>query len=291
MLRSIIPSSITIQENISSRQLVVHADPTQIHQVIVNLATNAKHAMSETGGILIVDVHSVSFEENVENVENVDLPPGNYARITVSDTGTGIDKALITKIFEPYFTTKAVGEGSGLGLAVTHGIIKSHNGDITVHSQPGKGTTFNVYLPMSENGSVELPETSDEPLPRGTERILILDDEPSIVKMQQQSLERLGYTVTASTSSVAALEMFCAAPGKYDLIITDMTMPDMTGDKFAEKIKKIRSDIPIILNTGFSDKINIQAGHDLQIDCFLIKPVSKKTLAITVRKLLDETKN
>jgi PAS domain S-box-containing protein len=288
MLRSIIPSSITIQENISSRQLVVHADPTQIHQVIVNLATNAKHAMSETGGILMVDVHSVSFDENLENL---DLPPGNYARITVSDTGTGIDKEHIIKIFEPYFTTKAVGEGSGLGLAVTHGIIKSHNGEIAVHSEPGKGTTFNVYLPMSESGSVELPETSDDPLPRGMEQILMVDDEPSIVKMQQQSLERLGYTVTASTSSVAALEMFCAAPDKYDLIITDMTMPDMTGDKFAEAIKKIRSDIPIILNTGFSDKINIQAGHNLQVDGFLIKPVNKKTLAITVRKLLDETKN
>jgi CheY-like chemotaxis protein len=144
---------------------------------------------------------------------------------------------------------------------------------------------------MSEHRSVELPETSDEPLPGGMERILMVDDEQQILKMQQQSLGRLGYTVTTSTSSASALEMFRATPDSYDLIITDMTMPNMTGDKFAVEIKKIRSDIPIILNTGFSDKINIQAGHNLQIDGFLIKPVNKKTLAITVRKLLDETKS
>ena len=289
MIRSIIPASIDIQKNICNRQLVVSADPTQIHQVIVNLITNAKHAMSESVGVLAVEVDPVSFDD--ESTENINLTPGNYARIMVSDTGTGINKEHLEKIFEPYFTTKAVGEGTGLGLSVVHGIIKSHQGDITVHSESGKGTTFYIYLPLSEQRSVELPETDTNPLPTGTERILLVDDEPSIVKMQQQSLEKVGYTATAKTSSVEALETFCATPDKFDLVITDMTMPKMTGDKFAEEIKKIRSDVPVILCTGFSDKIKIRTGSDLQIDEFLMKPVNKKKLAKTVRKLLDEAKS
>jgi two-component system cell cycle sensor histidine kinase/response regulator CckA len=288
MLRSIIPTSINIQENICNKQLVVQADPTQIHQVIVNLATNAKHAMSETGGVMLVDVDTVSFDESTENIN---LTPGNYARITVSDTGTGINKDHLEKIFEPYFTTKAVGEGSGLGLSVVHGIIKSHKGDIAVYSEPGKGTKSHVYLPLSEQQSIELPDTNTDPLPRGTERILLVDDEPSIVKMQQRSLERLGYKVTIKTSSVDTLETFCATPDKYDLVITDMTMPDMTGDKLADEIKKIRHDVPVILCTGFSDKIKIRTGPDLQIDEFISKPIDQKKLAKIIRKLLDKAKN
>ncbi|MDA3894553.1 MAG: PAS domain S-box protein, partial [Desulfobacteraceae bacterium] len=270
MLRSTIPTSINFQGNICDRQLVVHADPTQIQQVIINLATNAKHAMSETGGVLMIDVDPVSFDESTENIN---LIPGNYARITVSDTGTGVNKDHLEKIFEPYFTTKAAGEGSGLGLSVVHGIVKSHKGDIAVCSEPGKGTKVHVCLPLSEHQSIEFPATTAEPLLRGTEHILIVDDEPSIVKMQQRSLERLGYSVTTRTSSVNALETFCATPDKYVLVITDMTMPDMTGDKLADEIKKIRPDVPVILCTGFSDNIKIRTGPDLQIDEFISKPI------------------
>ncbi|MDA3896672.1 MAG: ATP-binding protein [Desulfobacteraceae bacterium] len=288
MLRSAIPASINIQGNICDKQLVVQANPTQIHQVLINLATNANHAMSETGGVLMVDVDYVSFDEISENIN---LTPGDYARITVSDTGTGINKDHLEKIFEPYFTTKAVGKGSGLGLSVVHGIVRSHKGDITVSSAPGKGTTFHVYLPLSEQQSIELPDTSEEPLPRGTEHILLVDDEPTIVKMLQRSLDRIGYTVTARPGSVEALETFCATPEKFDLIITDMAMPDMTGDKLADEIKKIRHDVPVILCTGFSDTIKIRTGPEMQIDEFLTKPVDRNKLLKVIRKLLDKTES
>ena len=289
MLRAIIPTTIEIEENICSDQLVIVADPTQIHQVIVNLATNAKHAMEETGGVLAVDVEAVSIDENTET-KCIDLTPGNYVRITVSDTGTGIAGEHIDKIFEPYFTTKEKGKGTGLGLSVVHGIIKNHKGDITVNSEPGNGTTFYVYLPLAKQQSAELPSPTAGPLPTGTEHILIVDDEPPIVKLLKQSLVRLGYTATIFTSSMEALEVFQASPDKFDLVITDMTMPNMTGDKLASEIKKIAPDMPVILCTGFSEKINIQPGPDLQINDFLMKPVNKAKLAKTVRQVLDNKK-
>ena len=296
MLRAIIPTSIEIKENICSDRLIVHADPTQIHQVIINLAINAKHAMSKTGGELAIEVDSFSHAENKKvddrlNYKMIDLVPGNYARITVSDTGTGIAKEHLNKIFEPYFTTKAVGEGSGLGLSVVRGIVKSHRGDIAVFAELGKGTTFHIYLPLSEQQSIELPDTNADPLPRGTERILLVDDEPSIVKMQQRSLEHLGYTITPHTNSIEALEAFRTSPDTFDLVITDMSMPKMTGDKFAEEIKKIRSDVPVILCTGFSDQIKIRTGTDMQIDAFLMKPINKAKLTKTIRKLLDKVES
>ena len=289
MLRATIPTSIEIEENICSNQLVIVADPTQIHQVIVNLATNAKHAMEETGGVLAVDVEAVSIDENTET-KCIDLTPGNYVRITVSDTGTGIAGEHIDKIFEPYFTTKEKGKGTGLGLSVVHGIIKNHKGHIAVFSEPGKGTTFNVFLPLAKQQSVELPSPTAGPLATGTEHILIVDDEPPLVKILQQTIERMGYTATIFTSSMEALEVFQASPDKFDLVITDMTMPNMTGDKLASEIKKIAPDMPVILCTGFSEKINIQPGPDLQINGFLMKPVNKTKLAKTVRQVLDNKK-
>jgi PAS domain S-box-containing protein len=286
MLRSTIPTSIKIKTNICSEQLVLQADPTQIHQVIVNLATNAKHAMTDATGVLTVCVDSVNFDENTKEKE---MAPGDYVRITVSDTGAGIADTHLDKIFEPYFTTKKIGEGTGLGLSVVHGIVKSHKGDITVKSKLGTGTTFHVYLPLAKQQSVELPTQTDEPLPRGSERILLVDDEPSIVKMLQQSLERLGYMVTIFTSSMEALEAFRTSPDTFDLVITDMSMPTMTGDKFAEEIKKIRSDVPVILCTGFSDQIKIRTGTDMQINAFLMKPINKAKLAKTIRRVLGRT--
>lgn len=285
MLRSTIPTSIDIQENICDEKLVVHADPTQIHQVIVNLATNAKHAIQESGGIIMVAVDPVSIDENNEN--NVTLKPGNYVRITVNDNGIGIKKENLEKIFEPYFTTKAEGEGSGLGLSVVHGIVTSHHGDIAVQSEPGKGTTVRVYLPLSGHSSVILPSTLEEQLPGGTERILLVDDEPSIAKGLQEILERLGYTVDISFDSRQVLEAFRTSPDSYDMVITDMTMPIMTGDMLASEIKKIRPDVPVILCTGFSEKINFRTGQDCQMEGFLLKPVRSKKLAEIVRKLLD----
>jgi len=245
MLRATIPTSIEIKENICRKPLMVYGDATQIHQVIVNLATNAKQAMSsDDTGLIEVCVDPVRFDESIKN-KHPDAAPGDYVKITISDTGAGIPATHLDKIFEPYFTTKKMGEGTGLGLFIVHGIIKSHKGQITVNSQPDKGVTFNIYLPLAKKQSVELPPRIEEPLPTGTEHILLVDDEPSIVKMMQVSLKRLGYTVTSRVSSIEALAAFRSSPDKFDLVMTDMAMPNMTGDKLACEIKKIRPDMPM----------------------------------------------
>ena len=287
MLRSTIPASIELRENFCSEPLVINADPTQLHQIIVNLATNAKQAMADETGTLEIDVNKINFESDIKDFYP-DMEPGDYVRITVSDTGCGISDELLKKIFEPYFTTKEKGEGTGLGLSVVHGIVKSHNGHITVYSQQGKGTTFHVYLPLVKKASADLSEKPVEPLPSGTERILLVDDERPIVKMQARHLERLGYTVTTNTSSQEALEVFQQSPEGFDLIITDMAMPKLTGDNLAKKIKEIRTDIPVILCTGFSEKISVRQESD-EIEGFLMKPVDKVKMAKMVRKVLDES--
>ncbi len=196
----------------------------------------------------------------------------------------------MTRIFDPYFTTKDPDKGTGLGLSVVHGIVKIHGGHITVYSEPDKGTTFHVYLPLVGQPSEPERPRESKPLPFGDERVLMVDDEPTIVKMQKQSLERLGYTVIIRTGSREALETFRAGPGSFDLIITDMTMPNMDGDKLALAVKEIRPEIPIILCTGFSEKVNANTATDLPIDGFLMKPVEQEKMANTVRRLLDEAK-
>lgn len=210
-------------------------------------------------------------------------------RIAVSDTGCGISEQYIDKIFDPYFTTNKNGTGTGLGLSVVHGIVKDHSGHITVYSEPGKGTTFQVYFPSAEqerSRDISTGQAGKE-LPAGTESILLVEDEKPIIDMQQQILETLGYQVTSRTSSVEALEVFRANPYKFDLLVTDITMPNMTGDGLALKVKEIRPDIPVILCTGFSEKINDQQRKDLGIEDFLMKPVTKKDMAEAVRKVLD----
>lgn len=286
MLRSTLPSSIEMQENLSADPLVVQVDPTQLHQVVINLATNAKQAMPDQEGILEVSLDAVGFDDSVKN-RYPNLKPGRYARITVSDTGSGIPEHDLEKIFEPYFTTKEKGTGTGLGLSVVHGIVKSHQGHITVYSEPGKGSTFLVYLPLARQKASAAPvEGGDESLPKGMERILLIDDEEIVVKIQKQFLERLGYSVTGLTNSQEALDLFRASPQAFDLVITDMTMPKMTGDRLARALKEIRPGIPVILCTGFSEKINGQ-GENLDIDGFMMKPVDQAKLAGLMRKVLD----
>jgi len=289
MLRSTIPSSIEVREDIIDEPLIVQADPTKLHQVIINLATNAKQAMNDGIGVLKVGFDKVSFDSDVKK-QYPDMQPGAYARITVSDTGSGISEKDLDKIFEPYFTTKKKGEGTGLGLSVVHGIVKSHQGHITVYSEPGKGTTFQVYLPLVRRVSADSPEPAAKPLPTGTEHILVIDDEPPIVKMQQKAMEYLGYKVTTRTSSLDALEAFRASPDTFDLVVTDMTMPGMTGDDLAREIKEIRFDIPVILCSGFSKKID-DHGKNLDIDGFLMKPVDKRIMANAIRTALDKAKS
>ncbi len=212
--------------------------------------------------------------------------PGKYVCLTVTDTGTGMDQGVIDRIFDPYFTTKEEGKGTGLGLAVVHGIAKSHGGHISVYSEPGKGTEFHVYLPIIKTVDETAKIETDTPIQKGDERILLVDDEDIIVQMEKQMLEWLGYHVTARTSSVEALEAFLAQPDMFDLVITDMTMPNMTGEQLAGEIMKLRLDIPVILCTGFSEMMSEERAKSQGIKGFLMKPVVMKDLSNMIRKVL-----
>ncbi len=281
LIRSSIPATIDIMQNIIDCELVM-ADYTQIHQVAMNLLTNAYHAMEKKGGKLKVTLKEVDLRAD----DLKGMPPGTYVRLTVSDTGIGMDQSTIDRIFDPYFTTKKEGKGTGLGLAVVHGIIKSHGGHISVYSEPGKGSEFHVYLPVIK-AQQKTKQIEIQPIKKSNERILVVDDEKMVVEIQQKMLKRLGYDVTSCTSSVEALKAFQANPDNFDLIITDMTMPNMTGDQLAQKIMEIRTDIPIILCSGFSEKMSNEKAKSLGIKKFLMKPVLIKDLSITIRRALD----
>ncbi|MCL7487768.1 MAG: PAS domain S-box protein [Desulfobulbaceae bacterium] len=286
LLRSTIPSTIEIKQEIEPKCGYVLANPTQIHQVLMNLCTNAYHAMRESGGVLGVTLKQVSISAG-DFVRNINLRPGPYLMLEVSDTGTGMNKETLARIFEPYFTTKAQGEGTGMGLSVVHGIIKSHGGNITVYSEPGRGSTFRVYLPIMEGAESKEEESPTGPLPSGAERILLVDDEKSVAKVEKDMLENLGYTVTISTSAPEALEHFRGQPDSYDLVITDMTMPKMTGDRLATEIMAIRPDIPVILCTGFSELINKEDALKIGIRRFVTKPIIITKFAKLLREVLD----
>ena len=286
LLRSSLPSTIEIREEISAECGTILADPTQIHQIIMNLCTNAYHAMSETGGVLGVKLKKITIDV-AGRVPSSELAPGEYVMIEVSDTGCGMEQKTLAHIFDPYFTTKAQGEGTGLGLSVVHGIVKSYQGHITVYSEPGKGSSFHVYLPrMAEAPS--LTETAySEAIPTGTERLLVVDDKEVLATMLQRMLQGLGYQVRSSCNSLEALALIKQDPMAVDLLITDMTMPHLTGFELAHKALAIRADLPIILCTGFSDLINKEKAQALGIRAYLMKPVSVRDLSQAVRKVLD----
>lgn len=290
LLHSVLPATIDLKENINTREsLIVNANPTQFHQIIMNLATNAKYAMDNNYGTLEVSVAPVYFDKSAAK-HYTERKPGHYVRIAVSDTGTGISPEILHKIFSPYFTTKERGVGTGLGLSIVHGIVKKHKGHISVYSELGKGTAIQVYLPLAKGGEqTKATDQKDISLPLGRESILLVDDEQFITELEKEYLEKLGYEVTARTSSVEALEAYKAKPEKFDLVITDMTMPNMTGDSLARKIKRIRSDIPVILCTGFSENINGDSENS-RVDAFLMKPVTRAKMAETVRSVLDDIK-
>lgn len=287
LLRSTIPSTIEIKQHIESNCGYVLANPTQIHQVLMNLCTNAYHAMREKGGVLGVSVTPLEVTAS-DRLKNIHLKPGPYLLLEVSDTGHGMDKKTMARIFEPYFTTKPPGEGTGMGLSVVHGIVKSHGGDITVYSEPGKGSTFHVYLPVIERAAVRPLDLSTTPPPTGTERILLVDDEESVAMVERDMLVTLGYQVNFFTSSEKALEQFRQNPFAYDLVITDMTMPKITGDKLSQELLAIRPDLPIILCTGFSELINRESALQLGIRQFVTKPLMIGNFAQTLRETLAE---
>jgi len=286
LLKATLPTTIEIQEDLARDTGIVNADPTQMHQVIMNLCTNAGHAMEKNGGVLEITLANVELDD-LSASKHLDLAAGSYLRLTVSDTGHGMTPEIMERIFDPYFTTKDTGEGTGLGLSVAQGIVKAHGGTITVYSELGNGTTFHVYLPIIQEVEKAEKAESEEPLPTGNERILFIDDEQVLVEMASQMLERLGYGVVVKTNSTEALELFRAEPDKFDLVITDMTMPHITGDKLAQELLKIRPDIPIILCTGHSKRISEEKAKELGIRVFVMKPISTRVMAETVRKALD----
>ena len=262
----------------------VAANPNQIHQIVMNLATNAFQAIGSKSGKIVIDLGETEIAPDDAFYPNV--KPGAYLKLVVADTGTGMNATTLNRIFEPYFTTKEQGEGTGLGLAVVHGIVRDHGGDIQVYSEIGVGTTFEVLLPLMRAEDKKTIETST-PLETGHETILLVDDEKVLIDIGKAMLEQLGYTVETRANPQDALNAFKAQTEKYDLVISDMTMPHMTGDTLAREIKKLRSDIPIILSTGFSEKLISEDLSEAGISHVLMKPIALKDLAKTVRSALD----
>ena len=288
LIRSTIPATIDIKQDIRDGIGVINADPTQIHQIVMNLSTNAYHAMEKTGGELNVGLNGIELGDN--NILRNGMAPGLYACLTIADTGIGMDEDLIKKIFDPFFTTKEHGKGTGIGLSVVHGIVLNMNGAIEVNSEPGKGTEFIIYLPMVKKSlKKQEPIQVKRSVQKGNERIFLVDDEEEIIVMVKKMLEHFGYQVTSFTDSAKALETFCNDPEKFDMIITDMAMPNISGDKLSAEVKKIRPDIPVLLCTGYSETMSEENAETLGINGFLLKPIVMNDLFQKIREVLDDT--
>jgi len=288
-LRRTIPAMIDFKFESNCTTEMILGDPTEISQILINLCTNAMSAMSDQTGV--IEVHLAPIKLDSESATQYErLNPGDYARLTVRDSGAGIEPEFIDRIFEPYFTTKDVDEGLGMGLAVVYGIVKNHKGSIKIKSEVGKGTTVEVLFPLTEGHKVVGTQKTDSP-PTGTKRILVVDDEASLVKMVTQMLERSGYEAVGKTSCSEALNVFKEHPERFDLVITDMAMPEMAGDQLAQELIQVRPNIPIILFTGHSDRMDENRARALGIKAFGMKPLGKEDLTKTVQKVLDEAES
>ncbi len=288
-IKASFPSTVNVRCNIATEDDMIRSDPTQMHQVIMNLCTNAGFAMKETGGTLEVTLEDAHLKQT-DFADSLNMRPGRYIVLRVMDSGTGMDEKILKQIFEPYFTTKPQGEGTGLGLSVIHGIVKAHRGMIKVDSVKGKGTTFHLFFPALEENMKRTEDHAGTDIPGGTECILVVDDENDLVDIARKMLEKVGYRVVGRTSSVEAFQVFQNDPHGFDLVLTDKTMPNMTGFELAGKIKKIRSDIPIVVATGFSESIDIDRIKAVGIVSVLKKPLVLKDLAIAIREVLDRPK-
>jgi PAS domain S-box-containing protein len=286
LIRASLPSTIEIRQDIEKENTLVNTDPTEIHQIIMNFCTNALHAMEGKGGVLSVTLKPIEIDE-ISAMFIKDIVPGPYLKLTVSDTGCGIDRDAMERIFDPYFTTKKKDEGTGLGLSVVHGIVKSHQGFINVQSEVGKGSVFDVFFPRikAEDRIVEIRKS---PIQKGTETILFVDDEQSLVDLEKVLLQRLGYHVVSESSSTKALQVFLETPQAFDLVITDMTMPKMTGDELSRKILAVKPDIPIIICTGYSQQISPDKAREIGIRELLYKPIEIRELASAIRRVLEK---
>ena len=285
LLRSTMPSSIEILFLSDYDEIFVEADSTQLQQVFINLCTNAAHAMGEKG-LLTVRLSREVLSEVDRKAHNL-FADGQYVKLAITDTGHGIDTKNLDKVFDPFFTTKAIGEGTGMGLAVVRGIVEQHNGCIIVDSTPGKGTTFNAYFPETVAGEIQPTKSAEKSLPKGSERILFVDDEEVITETYVELLQSQGYDVTGVSGSLEAVKIFTEDPDKFDLIITDQTMPDMLGTELAEKVLQIKSDMPIILCSGYSAKLNEEDVKKNGIRAFCSKPFGLGDLAVIIREIFD----
>lgn len=288
LLRSSIPTLIEIKQDIDDNCGPILCDQTQIHEVVMNLCANASHAMAQGGGVLEISLSRITVQQEAPlALEGV--PAGSYIRLVVSDTGHGMDEYTLSRVFEPYFTTKEKGEGTGLGLSLVHRIVEDHHGIIKVHSRPGAGTTFLIYFPESRLPETDMEQVEKETLPTGTERILLVDDEVPLVEMLTRMLESFGYQVTGVTDSIKALECFRNNTDQFDLVITDQTMPHIAGSELARRMLEIKPGFPIILCTGFSSIVSEEQAIDIGIKKMLMKPVMRFELATVIRSVLDET--
>jgi PAS domain S-box-containing protein len=288
LLKASIPSSVIIDVDLLPETMLVLADTTQIHEALLNLATNAVHAMRRKGRLKFRLYKEVL--EKVEHSRNGDMMPGDYAVMQISDTGCGMDAVTLSKAFEPFFTTKPVGEGTGMGLSVVLGIVQSHSGYIRVESQPGKGTDIRIYLPMMKESKAASVDHVTRTLPSGSERIMFVDDEPMLVEMNIDLLTGLGYTVTGMSNSMEVLKFLTKNVNDIDILITDQTMPGMTGMELAREVLKIRKDLPIILCTGFSNEVNPMQAAAVGINQFIMKPYRSHEISRAIREVLDSVK-
>ncbi len=287
LLRATIPKSVEIRENIGSADGHVMADSTQMHQIIMNLCTNGYHAMRDSGGVLGVKLSTTEIHESDKRVSHLHLQAGSYTLLEISDTGEGMTRAVRERIFDPYFTTKANNGGTGMGLAVVHGIVREHQGHISVYSELGRGTTFKVYLPQIIGSVIEHVHVQQAQLPMGDERILLVDDEEPVLDLERALLEKLGYQVTSTASPMEALEIFTDRQGAFDLVMTDMTMPKMNGMELAGEILQRRPQMPIIICTGFSELTNEKKAKAIGAREFVMKPLVLRELAPTLRRVLQ----
>lgn len=288
-LRSSIPSTVEIHREISCQEDMVLADPAQIRQVLINLAANAVHAMDGKGGVMDFKLATVELGPDCATI-HPDLGPGKYVVLSVSDTGHGIAPEIVDRIFEPYFTTKSTKTGTGFGLAAVHGIAKRHNAAVTVQSEQGRGATFSVYFPQAQE-PISTESVLEQDIPGGTESVLLIDDEQPVADFMSALLQGLGYRVTAKTNPAEALSGFWEDPMRFDLVITDYTMPGLTGIEVAMRMRELRADIPIVIATGFSDRIDGEKAKELRLDGFLMKPSRRAEIAKVVRKVLDVRTN
>lgn len=286
LVKSIFPSNIDVRTNIRSDTGIILADPTQIHQIVMNLMANAYQSMQQGGGQLTIELknHTGGINENPTG-----SPPGKYVKLTIADTGTGIDQKIIHNIFDPYFSTKPADKGTGLGLSVVYGIVQKYKGDITVDSIVGKGTKFQVLLPVSDAAQKDdfLIKDKAELEYVGIGRVLLVDDDEAILSLGKKILERIGYTVDAYTSSRTALSYFKSSPATYDIVITDMTMPKMDGDELTREIKRVSPDLPVIICTGFSEAMTPERAQEIGASKLLLKPISKADLTRALKEIFE----